>query len=307
MHRIQQRSRFRRKLLAWYKTSQRILPWRQTHDPYAIVVSELMLQQTQVERVIEKYQAWMKRFPTVRSLAGAPRADVIAQWQGLGYNRRALYLHRIAKTIVSDFGCVFPQTVDELVQLPGIGRYTAAAVVSFAYSAHEPIVETNVKRVVGRIFLGYKALLHAPEERLWRVAHELLPRDRRSYHFNQALMDFGALVCTAKRPRCEICPMQSICASYPDILRARPEQLRVKKPVYEKQYFGHPRRIWRGKILAYLHSPNAKHGATESAIGKAIQNDFSAQRLPWLRSVIFTLVSDGFVQYKGKRVVLFKT
>jgi A/G-specific adenine glycosylase len=262
----------------------------------------MMLQQTQVDRVIEKYQQWMKRFPDVTALARTKSATVIAQWQGLGYNRRALYLQRTAQTIVRDFHGAFPETTAELLSLPGIGPYTARAIMSFAYGAHEPIVDTNVRRVVGRIFLGYKQLLHMPEERAWSLAAALLPRDKRSYYFNQALMDFGAMICTARKPQCNTCPMRSLCVSYPKILQAKPDQLRVKKPVSEKQYFGQPRRIWRGKILAHLHNVGTVRGATVREIGNAIQSDFAVERMPWLREVIDTLVRDGLLRVEGEHI-----
>lgn len=302
---LKQQQNFRRTLLAWYKKSQRSLPWRHTHDPYAILVSEMMLQQTQVDRVIPKFLEWMKFFSNTRVLAAAPRAQIIAQWQGLGYNRRALYLQRIAQTVERDLGGVFPQTLNGLLQLPGIGPYTAGAVMSFAYNAQEPIVDTNVKRVIGRVFLGFRKLQRVSDTALWNMATELLPNDTRTYFFNQSLMDFGAMICTARKPACAKCPMQKHCMSYPDILRATPQQLRVQKPANEKHYFGQPRRIWRGKILRYLHTPACAHsGATLRQIGRAIQTDFDSTRLPWIADVVRTLENDGFVMHAAKRIIL---
>lgn len=296
-----QRRRFSDALLAWYAAQARDLPWRRTHDPYAILVSELMLQQTQVDRVLPKYEAWMKRFPDAASLSRARTKTVLSMWQGLGYNRRALYLHRIAQTVTRDLDGVFPRTREGLLALPGIGPYTAGAIMSFAYHADEPIVDTNVERVVGRIFLGYDALRDIPEDELWSLATALLPKRGKTYDFNQALMDFGAMVCQARKPKCSECPMQTQCSSYPAILEATPAQLRTKKKSAEKQYFGHPRRIWRGRILKHLHN----HGpSTYADLGRAIQDDFTGKRLPWLKDVVATMEKDGLVRVAGQTVSL---
>lgn len=295
---------FQKRLLAWYRSSKRDLPWRLTHDPYAITVSEMMLQQTQVDRVIPKFHAWMQRFPTVSVLASAKTTDVIAAWQGLGYNRRALYLQRLARAVIERHEGFFPRTLEELRALPGIGPYTAGAIMSFAFQKSEPIVDTNVQRVVGRVFVGYKKLLHLSDERIWNITRNIIPRGRSAYAFNQGLMDFGSLVCTARKPACDRCPMQSICASYPKILSASAEELRLKKPAREKQYFGQPRRIWRGKILRYLHTLPEGTAVSPRTIGEAIQNDFVVARLPWLETVLSVLEADGLIQRKRRRVLL---
>lgn len=294
------KKRFQEVLQRWYRQHARDLPWRQTSDPYAILVSEIMLQQTQVDRVIEKYHEWLRLFPTVEQLANAPQKTVIAAWQGLGYNRRALYLQKAAQMIVQEMNGDFPSTAEELQKLPGVGPYTAGAVASFAFHQETPILDTNVKRVIGRIFLGYKQLAKTTDTNLWELSHALLPRKKAVYTFNQALMDFGAMVCTQKKPKCSVCPFQKICASYPAIQNAKPTELQLPK-VQEALYFGQPRRIWRGKILRYLHTrPHTK--ATVTQIGKAIQEDFSADRLPWLHSVIQTLEKDGIVKQKNQSV-----
>lgn len=296
-----QKRRFTRLLLDWYAASARDLPWRRTHDPYAILVSELMLQQTQVDRVVPKYEAWMKRFPDIGVLARARTKTVLAHWQGLGYNRRALYLHRIAQTVTHEHGGIFPQTREGLLALPGIGPYTAGAIMSFAYHADAPIVDTNVERVVGRFFVGYKKLRHLSEQQLWEISTDLLPARGKTYDFNQALMDFGAMVCVARKPKCGECPMQKTCASFPAIQDAEPAQLRYKKKSVEKQYFGHPRRIWRGRILKHLHRENP---ATYKNIGRAIQKDFTYKRIPWLKDVVTTMHKDGLVKCDNKQVRL---
>lgn len=296
------RARFTELLLAWFKKEARNLPWRQTHDPYRIWISEIMLQQTQVDRVIPKFEAFLGAFPTVQDLARAPQSKVVKHWQGLGYNRRALYVHAAAKKITNELGGVFPKTTEELQTLPGIGPYTAGAIASFAFHAKEPIVDTNVERVIGRIFIGFRNMAKTPKKQYWELMTSLLPSQKNIWSTNQALMDFGAICCTAKNPDCEHCPFQKKCASYPDITSATRQELQYKKQTKEKQYYGKPRRIWRGKILAFLHT-QPKGSATIHAIGKAIQQDYSQERSAWLRGVVRVLQKDGFVEYDNKNTV----
>ncbi|EKD78249.1 MAG: hypothetical protein ACD_41C00384G0004 [uncultured bacterium] len=294
---------FRQKLLRWYRVHGRTLPWRHTHDPYKILLSEMMLQQTQVDRVIERYTCWLKRFPTVQSLGQASPADALRAWSGLGYNRRALALHQIAQHVVNEHHGRFSKDVNDLMKFKGIGEYTAHAIAVFAYRQPVPLVDTNIKRVLGRIFLGYKQLARQRDEEdvFWELSRQIIARSKRSYDLNQGLMDFGALVCTAKQPKCHTCPMQTICKSYPAILRANPERLRVKPKRHEPLYFGQPRRIWRGRILRYLHTISP---ATLPTIGRAIQPDWQAKRLPWLTSVVHTLEKDQMVVRRGVTVHL---
>jgi A/G-specific adenine glycosylase len=185
----------RNRLLEWYAENGRDLPWRHTHDPYAILVSEVMLQQTQVSRVLPRYQAWIARWPTARALAAAELADVIRAWDGLGYNRRAVGLHRCA-TIVAERGG-FPREPAELRRLPGIGPYTAAAIACFAFGAQVPTPDTNARRVLGRAFGD----------------PDVPPPAGRAYEWNQALFDLGSTVCIARRPRCHVCPLAEGCPS----------------------------------------------------------------------------------------------
>lgn len=298
---------FRTQLLKWYRTHQRDLPWRKTDDPYHILVAEVMLQQTQVERVVPAYQRWLKRFPTVKSLAHASRGEVLREWSGLGYNRRALALHACAQHILRQLNGRFPTSPSELQKLPGIGPYTAHAIAVFAFRKQVPVVDTNIKRVLGRVFLGFRVLARLRkrhnDEPLWELSNRIVEQSRSVYSLNQALMDFGSLVCSAKHPQCKTCPMQSLCASYPDILTADSKMLRVKNVRSEKYYFGQPRRIWRGKILRYLKD-RPKHSATLTHIGVNLQADWNQKRLPWLSSVVETLENDGLVKRDAKRVRL---
>jgi A/G-specific adenine glycosylase len=206
---------FQRRLLAWYATHGRDLPWRRTRRPYRILVSEIMLQQTQVDRVRPKYHEFLRRYPSMRRLAEAEVDDVRRLWYPLGYNVRPLRLHAIARETLARYGGRLPADAEKLRGLPGIGRYTAGAILSFAFGRDEPVLDTNVRRVLGRVFLGPRRLARVRGEKaFWDLAAALVPRGR-GYDFNQALMDFGATWCTPRRPRCARCPMRSFCASYP--------------------------------------------------------------------------------------------
>jgi len=208
-------ARFRRRLLAWFAKHGRDLPWRRTRDPYEIVVSEFMLQQTQVSRVLEYYPRFLARFPTVAHLARARPAAVMEQWDGLGYYARARNLHALARETARRPDGRLPREPDELVKLPGVGRYTAGAVASFAYERPVAAVDTNVARVIGRYFRGgrrSKGRGAAGSRDIWRLAESLVPRNgKRAWTFNQALMELGALVCVARTPRCGECPVRKGC------------------------------------------------------------------------------------------------
>lgn len=206
--------RFQQRLLAWYAVHGRDLPWRRTRRPYRVLVSEIMLQQTQVGRVLPKYREFLRRFPTMQSLAAADVEEVRRLWYPLGYNVRPLRLHAIARETVARYRGRLPRDGERLRRLPGIGRYTAGAILSFAYGHDEAVLDTNVRRVLGRVFLGPRRLARLRGERVfWELAARLVPRGR-GYDFNQALMDFGATWCTARRPRCLPCPMRTFCATY---------------------------------------------------------------------------------------------
>jgi A/G-specific adenine glycosylase len=209
------RRRFRRRLLDWYRRHGRDLPWRRTTDPYHILVSEVMLQQTQVDRVLPKYHEWLERYPTFEALAAAPEGDVSQTWRPLGYNVRPRRLHAIARESVERYGGTLPSDEATLRSFKGIGAYTAGAVLSFAFGQRAAILDTNVARVLFRVFVGRGDVkAHAMRRHLWDVSRTVLPM-RHVFDFNQALMDFGATVCTARKPKCLVCPMQDGCASYP--------------------------------------------------------------------------------------------
>ncbi|MEO5936829.1 MAG: A/G-specific adenine glycosylase [Terriglobales bacterium] len=217
---VEARAVFRGRLLRWYVRNRRELPWRGTRDPYAIWISEIMLQQTRVNAVVGHYRRFRERFPSLRELAAASEADVLAAWSGLGYYRRARMMRLAAQQIVAEHAGVFPQTAAALRELPGIGRYTAAAIASIAYDEPQAVVDGNVERVVGRI--AGRAL---PQNAIWDFGQEVIsqlhPGD-----FNQAMMELGAMVCTPKAPACGECPVRSFCRSRGRALVAKPKAAR---------------------------------------------------------------------------------
>jgi A/G-specific adenine glycosylase len=204
---------FRRRVLGWYARHQRALPWRGTRDPYAVLVSEFMLQQTQVSRVMGRYPNFLRRYPTLEDLAAAPADAVRDSWAGLGYYARARHLHAAMRRVVDDHAGVFPADPDALRRLPGIGRYTAGAVASIAFGADAAAVDTNIARVLGRVFrVRGRRRSAARANGLWRLAERLVPRGRAG-DWNQALMDLGATICTARGPCCDACPVAPVCRS----------------------------------------------------------------------------------------------
>jgi A/G-specific adenine glycosylase len=215
---------FRRALLNWYRRHGRDLPWRQTNDPYAILVSEFMLQQTQVATVLPYYNKWLRRFPDFSTLARASENDVLHAWQGLGYYARARNLHATAKLIAACHRGCFPRDLARMQRLPGVGRYIAHAVASFAFDQSVPIVEANTARVLARIFnLRLPIDRTAGRDALWNYATSLVPSNA-AHNYNSALIDLGALVCLP-RPECTICPVKQFCrASKPETLPHKRER-----------------------------------------------------------------------------------
>jgi len=203
-----QAASFKRRLLAWYRAAARDLPWRRTRDPYRVLVSEFMLQQTQVSRVLDYYDRFLRSYPSVRALARARKSAVREAWDGLGYYRRAANLHRLAKEVVRRHAGVVPSDPAELLRLPGVGPYTAGAVATFAYEKPVAAVDTNVRRVIHRVF-------NCRTAKVAETAQLLQPRrGKTAWKFNQAMMELGALVCTARAPKCSQCPVNNLCTWY---------------------------------------------------------------------------------------------
>jgi A/G-specific adenine glycosylase len=222
-------------LIGWFEANKADLPWRRTRHPYAVWLSEIMLQQTQVTAVIPYYERFLARFPTVEALAAAPLDEVLKLWEGLGYYSRARNLHRAAQRIVGEFGGAFPASVDDLLKLPGVGRYTAGAVASLALGLDAPVLDGNVIRLLTRLF-NIADDSGQPETRraLWRLAEELVPPGRAGA-WNEGLMELGRLICTPRSPRCGVCPLAAHCEAHRlGLQEARPvRQPRSKTPHYD--------------------------------------------------------------------------
>lgn len=238
----------RRRLCAWYARHARDLPWRRTKNPYAIWVSEVMLQQTRVATAVPYFKRFLRRFPDVRALARAPLDAVLKTWEGLGYYGRARNLHCAARTVVSDWGGELPRASQDLLRLPGIGRYTAGAIASIAFGLDEPVLDGNVTRVLCRVFRVDKAPASAKtQRRLWTLARRLIPAGRAGL-LNQSLMDLGATVCTPRHSACPRCPLEDLCLAH---ARGEGEKLPVKvrrKPI--PHYEVSAGVVWkRGRIL----------------------------------------------------------
>lgn len=298
-------ARVRSSLLQWYAAEQRDLPWRSSSDPYAILVSEIMLQQTQVDRVMPKYFQFLAAFPTLADLAAASTADVISVWVPLGYNRRAVSLQSIARQVMAEYDGRIPDTIDELLKLKGVGRYTAGAVACFAYHKQVATVDTNIRRVLHRIFLG----LEQPEAKLndagmLSLAEQVLPPGE-AYNWNQALMDLGATICTSANPQCTSCPLQTECRAYAEmsqyslfpsgtVLRQL-RKVAEKKASYETQPFKSTNRYFRGRVVDLLRSNPPDQRIPLSILGPQIKPDYSEADLPWLQKLVDGLTKDGLV------------
>ncbi len=225
----------RQRLLSWYELHRRDLPWRRARDAYAVWVSEVMLQQTRVSVVVDYFERWMRRFPTMESLADASEQDVLQIWQGLGYYSRARRLREGAQYICREHGGELPRDVDALLTIPGIGPYSAGAIASIAHGVRAPIVDGNVVRVLCRLFaLRGDPSKSAQSRALWRLAGELVPEDRPA-DFNQALMELGATVCTPRRPACDVCPLRARCVARREALVGELPELPARSAPTEVQ------------------------------------------------------------------------
>ena len=266
------RAKAQERVLAWFEAHGRRLPWRETRDPYRTLVAEVMLQQTGTGRVAPTYAEFLRRFPILEQLARAPAMEVIQAWRGLGYNRRAVELHRTAQTIVRDHAGVFPTEPAELRHLRGLGEYTASAVACFAFDRQVPVVDTNVRRVLARSALG-KDPDEVPNDRIAALASEWLPPGE-AYRWNQALMDIGATMCRASTPLCAKCPLRASCL-YASKGRQRRPAVRTAKP---SEKFEGSRRQTRGTIVDHLRRA-ARKGITLGDLRKQMGPDADMSRL----------------------------
>jgi A/G-specific adenine glycosylase len=299
-------NRAQRLLLDWYAQNGREhLPWRATRDPYRVLVSEFMLQQTQVDRVLPKYEAFIARFPDFAALAAAGTADVLRLWQGLGYNSRAVRLRQLAQAVVERFGGRMPDDEEELRSLPGVGGYTVAAIRAFAFNLDDAAVDTNVRRVVHRMLHGLEYPPSASQREIDASAHALVPHAR-AHDWNSAMMDLGATICTARAPKCLLCPLSRACAAAPidgaSLEEARVKHARPRSP-QEKLRFEHTTRYARGRIIDRLRDlpPGARislldlHGDVGSRLNRTPQE---------LEGIVEGLVRDGLVQLQDQEVAL---
>jgi len=259
-------------------------------DPYRIILSEIMLQQTQVSRVLRHYGLFLRRFPSMRALAGASRRDVILAWRGMGYNTRAVRLHALASVLV-ERGMRIPRSAQSLLELPGIGRYTAHAILSSVHGLPVPVVDVNVRRLLSRVLWRMRSTGEMKSEaEIWKAAERLLPR-RGAYTWNQALMDIGATICTARRPSCERCPLEGPCAS-----RKTMRERGVKARKAEPGFLGVPNRIYRGRIVEALRERRA--GLTAKALAREVCPAFSQDDEPWLAGLLSGLEHDGLIRIR---------
>lgn len=270
-------------VLAWYDRHGRRLPWRGARDPYRIWIAEVMLQQTQVETVKPYYRRWLRHFPTMRALAQAPLEAVLAQWEGLGYYSRARNLHRAAQQLVREHAGRLPASVDELRSLPGIGRYTAAAVASIAFNVPAAVLDGNVKRVLARVF-NYTGDIKTPrgEQDLWALAERLLPPARPG-DYNQAVMDLGATVCVPRAPDCAACPLSALCqARQLGRQHALPVTARRSRPPQHHLAVGVVRKL--GRVLLVQRPPAELLGGLWAFPTARLESDAAAR--PRLRQTL---------------------
>lgn len=283
-------------LLRWYDSHGRDLPWRHTRDPYKILVSEMMLQQTQVSRVIGYYHRWLTLFPNWATLAQAGTSAVIRAWSGLGYNRRALALQGIAKRVVKEGE---PDTYAGWLALKGIGPYTAAAISVFAQ--HRPLlpIDTNIRRVLGRAFLGRGFPTATADDAVRRKVEPQLGRIQRFYDVPQALFDLANTHCL-KTPDCKRCPLRASCAAAPKFLSGRvrvPKRSIAKARERIREGKRYPDRIYRGRILTEVQS--SRQGTALKTLGAIIDTSFDPQSdRPWLEAMVSRLVKDGLLVEK---------
>jgi A/G-specific adenine glycosylase len=272
--------RFQHEILDWYSQHQRDLPWRHTRDPYRILISEIMAQQTQISRVVIKYTQWLERFPTVVELADASVSEVLKYWSGLGYNRRALNLKKIAEKIAHDYNGIFPQDEKDLISLPGIGRYTARAILCFAFDKQIAVVDTNVRKVI------LTQIIHNPqgfklsdssnnntlsEKEFEDIAQQLLPHGK-AYEWNQALMDYSSAVLKKE-----------------------------KIPIPKQSKFIGSHRYYRSKVLKVLLE---KKEVNVEEIGELIKSDYTIEEKEWLQKLLEELAKEGFILFDRKTVKL---
>ncbi len=299
--------RIQRRLLRWYRSHGRsALPWRVARDPYRTVVSEFMLAQTQVDRVIPRFESFVARFSDFLSLARASRADVVREWKGLGYNSRAVRLHRLAQTIVERYRGILPSQREELRSLPGIGSYTASAIRAFGFNIDDAPIDTNVRRIVNRLFIGLEYPHAASTRELAARAGALVPSGR-SHDWSSALMDLGATICTARAPKCLLCPLRANCAAAPIDASALDRMrglARKRRSPQNSIPFARTTRYARGRIVDRLRTLPPDERISLMDLYRAIGPEIPGRSAEQVRELIDTLERDGLVVRDGSHVAL---
>ena len=260
-----------------------------------------MLQQTQVSRVLEKYPAWIRLFPTLEAFARTSTREALLAWTGMGYNRRVLYLHSAARRIVGEHHARVPRDIARLRTLPGIGEYTAHAIMCFAFDERVPVVDVNIRRVLSRISVALRNGRDALDEHaIWKLAEFMLP-PRAYFSWNQALMDLGATVCTRNTPACMRCPLRTHCSSAASILRPKPLKRTSRKGIEASIT---PRRIFRGRVIELLRQRTGTHSMSFSGLGTCLRESFSSADHEWLADILVSLEDDGMIValVHGRRV-----
>jgi A/G-specific adenine glycosylase len=282
-------------LLVWFAENARDLPWRRTRNPWHVLVSEVMLQQIQVKRAIPFYERFLERFPTVEALAEAPLSDAIRVWDDLGRYRRVVNLHRTARIVVEEHGGRVPSDPEVLLKLPGIGPYTAGAVACFAYEGDVPFFDTNMHRVLHRVFFGpdVPAAKAKPKE-VMELASRLVPPGR-GWNWNQAVMEFGALRCTARRPDCPDCPLRDHCKAHPKMLDALSALPRAQKTALAPRY-EETNRYLRGRVLARLREEADPDGLSLPELARRLQGEAADVGGARLKAVVESLERDGLAR-----------
>ena len=285
--------------MEWYAETARPFPWRtQPPDPYIVLLSETMLQQTQASRVAALLPVFLEQYPTIHHLATATNGEIIRHWKGLGYNSRALRLRDAARAIVDEHQGRVPSSVEELRALPGVGPYTSAAIACFAYNVYTVVLDVNVRRVYSRLTRAQATTVDVEDDSvLGDVARTLIPQNTPS-EWHHAVMDLGATICTSRSPQCSSCPLTEACPSS-GIMKtgARPKR-------GEPMFRGEPRRLWRGRVVEHLRHIG-QDGITDSALAKGVLGaDATDEERAWLRALVTVLERDGVVSQRGRRISL---